>query len=352
VQLLGYATRVTNAELQNMNPIFFDAEQYGIADLQLAIDDADTSAPLASCCTSGIPIYELCDKVVEESDRTQRIRYQTEWVHVLRQGAGALLLRHACADLAAIDETSKLFESIIASEKEQDAEKADHFGSNNRIWNSLQKLCLADPGLFLRYHGCPQIDAVCEAWLGPQYQMTAQLNVVRPGGAAQKAHRDYHLGFQGPAAGYVVWQRKEFSEYFEQHFVQLPLKKGDVLFFNPAIFHAAGENRSTDIDRMANLLQVSSPFGRAMENIDRISMCQALYRALRTNHGLDSARVSAAINCCAEGYSFPTNLDTDPPTESAVPQSQSELLRGAIENGISDTQLQLLLQQQSARQKA
>jgi len=34
------------------------------------------------------------------------------------------------------------------------------------------------------------------AWLGPNYQMTAQLNVVYPGGQAQQAHRDYHLGFQ------------------------------------------------------------------------------------------------------------------------------------------------------------
>ena len=26
--------------------------------------------------------------------------------------------------------------------------------------------------------------------------MTAQVNLVRPGGQAQTAHRDYHLGFQ------------------------------------------------------------------------------------------------------------------------------------------------------------
>ena len=31
--------------------------------------------------------------------------------------------------------------------------------------------------------------------LGPQYQVTSQLNVVNPGGQAQVAHRDYHLGF-------------------------------------------------------------------------------------------------------------------------------------------------------------
>ena len=30
---------------------------------------------------------------------------------------------------------------------------------------------------------------------GPAYQMTSQVNVVRPGGVAQDPHRDYHLGF-------------------------------------------------------------------------------------------------------------------------------------------------------------
>ena len=34
------------------------------------------------------------------------------------------------------------------------------------------------------------------AWLGPGYQVTSQINVVNPGGTAQTAHRDYHLGFQ------------------------------------------------------------------------------------------------------------------------------------------------------------
>ena len=36
---------------------------------------------------------------------------------------------------------------------------------------------------------------VSQAWLGPRYQVTSQVNVVNPGGAAQVPHRDYHLGF-------------------------------------------------------------------------------------------------------------------------------------------------------------
>jgi len=49
----------------------------------------------------------------------------------------------------------------------------------------------------------------------------------------------------------------------------MPLEKGDAVFFNPALLHAAGSNHATDIRRMANLQQISSAFGRPMETVDR-----------------------------------------------------------------------------------
>ena len=81
-------------------------------------------------------------------------------------------------------------------------------------------------------------------------------------------------------AGYVACHRPEFIEYFDQHHVQLPLGKGDAAFFSPALFHGAGTNRSTDVRRMANLLQVSSAFGRAMESVDRVAVSKALFPVL------------------------------------------------------------------------
>ena len=178
------------------------------------------------------------------------------------------------------------------------------------------------------------IALISEAWLGPAYQVTSQVNCVNPGGAAQSPHRDYHLGFQPPRVierypahvhrlspcltlqgavahcdmplesgptlylpfsqtyepGYLATGRPEFRAYFDEHHVQLPLRKGDAVFFNPALFHAAGHNRSRDIRRMANLLQVSSAYGRAMESVDRTRMSRALYPALRA-----MARLGAAI---------------------------------------------------------
>ena len=65
--------------------------------------------------------------------------------------------------------------------------------------------------------------------------------------------------------GYLAGAGRSSRAYFDAHHVQLPLQPGDAAFFNPALFHGAGTNRSADIRRMANLLQVSSAFGRAME---------------------------------------------------------------------------------------
>ena len=98
--------------------------------------------------------------------------------------------------------------------------------------------------------------------------------------------------------GYVAYRRPEFQDYFESHHVQLPLQKGDAVFFNPALLHAAGANHSTDIRRMANLLQISSAFGRAMETIDRERVCTAIYPALRSasDSGLSPATRDAILD--------------------------------------------------------
>ena len=67
--------------------------------------------------------------------------------------------------------------------------------------------------------------------------------------------------------------------------------KGDAAFFNPALFHGAGHNRSADIRRMANLLQISSAFGRAMETVDRDGCANAR---------LPGAAAAASGRCAAD----------------------------------------------------
>ena len=82
--------------------------------------------------------------------------------------------------------------------------------------------------------------------------------------------------------GYLAALRDDFRAEFEARKIQLPLACGDAVFFNPAVIHAAGTNRSKNIRRIANLLQVSSAYGRAMESVDRLKMSLALYPALRS----------------------------------------------------------------------
>ena len=114
--------------------------------------------------------------------------------------------------------------------------------------------------------------------------------------------------------------------------MQLPLEKGDAAFFNPALFHGACRNRTTDVRRMANLLQVSSAFGRAMEAVDRTRIAAAVFPVLRAMRasGVHESAIRNAIGAAAEGYGFPTNLDIDQPIDGLAPETQAEarLARG------------------------
>ena len=157
---------------------------------------------------------------------------------------------------------------------------------------------------------------------------------------------------QAYEAGYLAMNRPDFKAFFESNHVQLPLEKGDMLFFSPALLHAAGTNRSRDVKRMVNLFQVSSAYGRAMESIDRLAMSKALFPVLARGHAegtLSRLQISNAIASCAEGYSFPTNLDRDPPLGGLAPKTQAVLFREALEGGWESVRFNAALDQQAKR---
>lgn len=333
---------------------------------------ADT--PLAAKIVRNIPIYDGIKVDGAAGNPAKRQALMQEWAHVFAHGAGIVVIRRGVPDHAVIDRASAIFDQIIAAEKLASKGGGDHFakpGANDRIWNSFEKHCLADPANFAAYYSSNSIALASQAWLGPAYQMTAQVNRVNPGGAAQTPHRDYHLGFmtaermtqfpahihavspmltlQGAVAhcdmptqtgptmllpfsqqffeGYLAFSRPEFQAWFAANQVQLPLEKGDVVFFNPAVMHGAGTNHTPDRFRLVNLLQVSSAFGRAMETVNRTRMVRALYPALKAGVGLHLENIIAAS---AEGYPFPTNLDSNPPIGGVAPKTQAEYLRDAL----------------------
>jgi ectoine hydroxylase-related dioxygenase (phytanoyl-CoA dioxygenase family) len=357
--------------------------------------------PHAEAVERGVLIYDSASLRKEISGAEGRREVEAELARALDDGPGIVVFTGAFGDPGVLDRATGQFEAIIAGQRAAGGAAGDHFarsGQNDRIWNALEKLALRAPDVFAAYYANDVVAIVCHAWLGPGYQVTSQVNVVNPGGAAQTAHRDYHLGFQsgsqaarfpahvhrlspvltlqgavahtdmpaetGPTMylshsqkylpGYLAFHQPEFREYFEANYVQLPLSKGDAAFFNPALFHAAGANRTTGVHRMANLLQVSSAFGRAMEAVDRASMSAALFPALLAmrDAGAAPAMIAHAIAACADGYAFPTNLDLDQPIDGLAPMTQAELLGQAVADGWSQERLEAELGTWSARRQS
>ncbi|WP_063731365.1 phytanoyl-CoA dioxygenase family protein [Streptomyces sp. RTd22] len=357
--------------------------------------------PSAERIERGVPLYDGDRLRGLAATREGRRAVQEELVRALLDGPGVVVLRRAYPDPAVVDRASGAFHALIEEERARGGARGDHFakpGANDRVWNALDKMAVRAPEAFADYYANDLLELVSEAWLGPAYQVTSQVNVVNPGGAAQSVHRDYHLGFlpqeraaaypahvhrlspvltlQGAVAhcdmpvesgptlflphsqkyepGYLAWRLPEFIAYFEDHHVQLPLEKGDAVFFNPALFHAAGHNRSADIKRMANLLQISSAFGRAMESVDRQAMANALFPVLlrRKAEGVSEEWLHRVVAATAEGYPFPTNLDLDPPVGGLAPLSQADTLRQAVAEGWDPERLRQELHAGAERRKS
>ena len=274
-----------------------------------------------------VPVYsaEVLRRAASTADG--RLDVMDELHQCLLDGPGVFVVE-GMIDPAVVERATAVYWDVIAAEKAAGLAPGDHYaapGLNERIWNSFQKLAERDPATFAAYFVCPVLDLVCSAWLGPGHRMTAQINVVRPGGTAQRPHRDYHLGFQtdeqaalfpmamhrasvmltlqgavahsdmsvesGPTRllpfsqryelGFLAYRDPAFQQYFADHFVQVPMRRGDGVFFNHALFHAAGDNRTSDVLRMANLMQVSSAFGKPMETIDTAKVVVACHPHLR-----------------------------------------------------------------------
>ena len=348
--------------------------------------------PHAAAVDHGVVVYD-CDRLRDLiSDSDARRAVQAELAHAFLQGPGIVAFQRAFADTTVVDQASAAFQAMIAEQRTGGQAAGDHYakpGHNDRVWNALEKLAVAEPHVFVDYYRNDIIALASAAWLGPGYTLTSQVNVVNPGGLAQSPHRDYHLGFmtieraelypahvhllsaaltlQGAVAhcdmpvesgptmylpnsqkyllGYLAWRRPEFKEYFAERRVQLPLRKGDAVFFNPAVFHAAGTNQTTDIYRMANLLQINSGLGKALEMIDHERMCNAVFPSLVTMKasGASTQELENSITAAADGYAFPINLDRDQPIGGLTPDCQADILRRAVDEEWAADQLRVEL---------
>ncbi|KAK2759398.1 hypothetical protein FQN54_002876 [Arachnomyces sp. PD_36] len=347
--------------------------------------------PLSSRTEKNIPIYDipsLTSKGVPHSDPTLTSSLQDEFHHILTSGPGILVLKSLYNNdnnnkdlLPSINTT---YQKIISLENKYSSKKGDHFspaGTNSRIWNSLSKHALLAPDTFIPYYSNPYLSLLSTAYLGPHYRITAQVNIVKPGGPAQSPHRDYHLGFQDPESsvskfprniqlasqfltlqgavahsdmpldsgptrflpfshlfeqGYLAYARPEFKSFFEENYTALELEMGDGVFFNPAVFHAAGANvlpPESGFERKANLLQISCGFGKTMESVDCIPIIEKCWNSLiqKVDDCGGEVEVGGEVECfvkaVGEGYPFPTNLDKRAPGEGGMaPESEQDVL--------------------------
>ena len=374
---------MTSSSLATRRHYWFRPEDCLLEDFRAVVEQTTDPAeyPYSDSVRQNVLVYG--SRLQEYAGTPEHRReIQAELARALLDGPGIVVFAGAFPDTSVVDRATEVFTALIAEQKAAGGIAGDHFakpGANDRVWGALDKFALRAPEVFADYYANDVLALVSEAWLGPQYQLTSQVNVVNPGGQAQVAHRDYHLGFmsldqsvaypahvhrlsplmtlQGAVAhcdmpvetgptmylphsqkyepGYVAFHQPEFTAYFGEHHVQLPLAKGDAAFFNPALFHGAGTNRSANVRRMANLLQVSSAFGRAMESVDRVAMSKALYPVLaqRKAAGAGERDLRNVVAASAEGYAFPTNLDSDQPIGGLAPQTQAELAWRALHEG-------------------
>lgn len=399
----------TNDTKAKTSARLFDATATQLQDFQrICSRTADPATyPLASAIRHNVPIYEATKFDPWDASATSAL--QDEWYDILASGPGVFVLkdmydaRRYEHTLAA---TNAAFQRIIDHERTSQTPKGDHFaagGKNDRIWNSFSKHALQDPESFLDYYANPWLSVASEAWLGPGYRVTAQCNIVKPGGKAQDSHRDYHLGFQeldasarfprglhlasqyltlqgavahsampvesGPTRflpfsqtydiGYLAWRRDDFRAFFQNNYVALPLELGDGVFFNPGLFHAAGANdlpAETGFHRKANLLQVSSAFGKPMETVDTVPVIQRCWEGLGRRFaeagGVLDKETRVLVQAVAEAYPFPTNLDKRPPAPSGMaPESEQEIIIRGLEGAWTVDQVvdELLEMQRDSR---
>ncbi len=351
--------------------------------------------PFAVSVARNVPIYDGGAFAAINRSSVDRRALMGELAWVLGKGPGVFAVSGALGSTNRLDEATEVFQAIISEQHAEGKAIGDHFaraGSNDRIWNSHEKLAERSPEIFAAYYTADAIALGCEAWLGPHYQISAQVNRVNPGGDAQAPHRDYHVGFydademdrfprhvhlmsqgltlqaavahtdmpleSGPTmllpfsqlcdAGFIASYRDDFREAFHEFKVQLPLRAGDMVFFNPALMHGAGANRVEGFQRIANLLQVSSAFGRTMETMTPDRTALAAYPFLAA---LDDRARENVIAAACEGYAFPTNLDRDPPIGGLAPESQTDMIRSAVAKGWSIEQVTDMLAARGARRE-
>ena len=284
--------------------------------------------PHAADVVDNVLVYD-CDRLrAEITTPAGRRSVQAELVVAMADGPGLVVFAGAFPDTSIVDRVTDVFVAIIADQHAAGQAAGDHYakpGANDRIWNALEKLALRDPDAFVDYYGNEIIELVSSAWLGPELPdhvagQRRQPGRRRPGSpprlpprvpvrrgrravpgprppvvgrahAAGRGRPHRHAGRERsddvPAALAEVRARlprlasSRLRRVLRRTPRPAPARQGRRGVLQPgAVPRRRSQPVTSDIKRMANLLQVSSAFGRAMETVDREAMSNALFPAL------------------------------------------------------------------------
>ena len=301
-------------------------------------------------------------------------------------------------DPAVVDAASAVYRELIDEEAAAGRSAGDHFaapGKNERLWNSFQKLAERAPSTFVAYFANPVLDLVCESWLGPGYRMTAQVNVVHPGGDAQRPHRDYHLGFLSDDEAARTRSRCAGRQRCSRCRARSPTPTWRSSPAPPGCCPSPSATTSVSSPTGTPRSRTTSASTSCSCRCARVICCSSTRRCstppgttalptssarptssrspprsaspwrpstrrgspplLRRPAGAPRARdageeLEVALTMVADGYPFPGNLDSTPPTGGLAPPSQRDLLRQALAEAWSFERLaSALAAQQAAR---
>ena len=106
-----------------------------------------------------IPIYDGKSLASFQENTAICTRLLHEWAWVFSEGPGIIVNQEAISNLNVIAQATRVFEDIIDVEKGAKT-SGDHFGkpgSNDRVWNSLEKHCNSNPANFIDYYKILQL---------------------------------------------------------------------------------------------------------------------------------------------------------------------------------------------------
>jgi hypothetical protein len=117
--------------------------------VERTVDPADY--PFASDVISNVLIYDGDAVRSAAASPDTRKEMMAEWVEAMTGGPGIIVFRKAFGDLRPVEAVNAHFWAMIDEQKRNNSARGDYFakpGANDRVWNALEKLCLADPVAF------------------------------------------------------------------------------------------------------------------------------------------------------------------------------------------------------------